>query len=254
MAVHLFSRRDRTQPSLLFGRAALAVVLGIFAGTNSHAQGLDELGVPADLACASILKEYLTGIEGLNGPCDEGHYEVIMAPATQCPRVVKQRAQKAHTLCLGIKATERDYDDCNQTTDVDRALAGCTRIINDKTQSVTDRAFAHVQRGNVQVLKTFFADAISNYNRALKLDPRNVLAYAARAIANWKDAEEKHEFNPDLAYNTRLDAMADYRKAREVDAVKTDEMIAASPDLQKISLAASKTAPNAPRRRVRLFE
>ena len=39
-------------------------------------------------------------------------------------------------------ATEKDYSDCQQTSDVDRSIAACTRIAADPTQSATDRALA----------------------------------------------------------------------------------------------------------------
>ncbi len=223
----------------------LLVAFSIFVGASGRAE---ELGVPSDSACIDILKNYLNGEKGLYAPCDEGNYETIMAPATTCPKVVKQRAQRAQAVCSAIKATQRDYDDCNQTDDVDRALAGCIKIINDKSQAVADRAAAYVQRGNAVMVNDYRADAMESYKRAIKLDPRSVVAYAARAIANWKDADiEKENGNLDWERKARLQAVADYRQAGTIDAEQTKEMTAASAELQKISAAATKGVPALPK-------
>lgn len=224
----------------------LFVVFSVFfAGANARAE---ELGVPADSACIDMLKQYLNGEKGLYAPCDEGILEFILGKETGCPRVVKQRAQRAQAVCVAIKATQKDYDDCNGSDDIDRALASCMRIINDKTQSAPDRAAAFVQRGNAVLKNDHLHDAIASYDRAIKLDPKALIAYAARAIANWKDADnEKEREYLDWERNARLKAVADYKQASTIDPEATKEMTAASPELQKISAMAAKGVPPLPK-------
>ena len=223
----------------------LLVAFSIFVGASGRAE---ELGVPWDSACIDILKNYLNGEKGLYAPCDEGNYETIMAPATTCPRVVKQRAQRAQAVCSAIKATQRDYDDCNQTDDVDRALAGCIKIINDKSQAVADRAAAYVQRGNAVMVNDYRADAMESYKRAIKLDPRSVVAYAARAIANWKDADiERGKRQSRLGKEGPPPSGGRLSSGRHDRCRTTKEMTAASAELQKISAAATKGVPALPK-------
>lgn len=226
-------------------RMLLLLAFSVFVGTSGRAE---ELGVPADSACIDILKQYLNGEKGLYAPCDEGNYETLMSSATGCPKVVKQRAQRAQAVCVAIKATQRDYGDCNQTDDVDHALAGCVKIINDKSQGAADRAAAYLQRGNAVLKNNYRSDAIASYDRAIKLDPRNALAYAARAIARWKEADvQKESEYLDWERNERLKAVADYRQASAIDAEQTKEMTAASAELQKISAMAIKGVPPLPK-------
>jgi tetratricopeptide (TPR) repeat protein len=237
-----------TKSSLLLAVCILGTSL---VATSGHAQrerlNSSEFGVPADIACASMLKDYLKGKKHESAPCNESNFEFIMIPGS-CPKLVRDKAQKAHALCLSIKATQKDYDDCNQAADVDRGIAGCTGVINDLAQSVADRVAALVQRGNTLLPVNAHAEALSDYERAIKLDPQSILAYAARAIVHWKDADDERDSNKWAEWNARRLAVADYRKAGTIDAARLSEMTAASPELKKISDAASKPTPPQPKK------
>jgi len=221
------------------------ILCAIPPATPSLAQDFGDIGGVSDAeACADLLKGYLKGEMEISPPCDESQYEFIFQPYEHCSTTIKQKAQKAHAICVAIKATPQDIDNCNQTANVKLALVGCTRIINDQTQSVTDRVFAHVQAGNAYVLNPsfpYYADGISHYDKALKLDPRSVLALAARAIANWRDADQEREsLNKTGEKYSRQHALADYRQAVALDAAQMSEMTAGNADLKKISAAAKK--------------
>ena len=149
---------------------------------------------------------------------------------------------------MAIKATQKDYDNCNNSESLDVSLAGCTVIINDKSRSTTDRAAAYIQQGNIQLNAKFHHSAMKSYERALKLEPRNGLAYAARAIAHWKVAEiEKEREYLDWERDERLKAVADYRRASEIDSNQIKEMTNASPELQQISAMAARGVPPLPK-------
>jgi hypothetical protein len=45
-----------------------------------------------------------------------------------------------------VAASQRDLDDCN-STDRERSIAGCTRIVNDIGEMRHDRAIAYDNRG-----------------------------------------------------------------------------------------------------------
>ncbi|MGA2056964.1 MAG: hypothetical protein ABSG88_16820 [Bradyrhizobium sp.] len=194
-------------------------------------------------ACASALKDYLEGGQWTDPifahpPCDERKYEDLKHYDDFCQR----RIQEAHALCQSVKATQRDFDDCNQMDDPRRTKIGCTRVINDQSQSRVDRAFAFVQVGNSYVMEERrFSRAKYYYFKAIEMNPRGALpAYAARAVVSWKLMKEDFERGDNPTGQRDLgEAIADYRSAYAIDAVKMDELTASSEDLQKIRAAAS---------------
>lgn len=140
---------------------------------------------------------------------------------------------------LAFAATQQDYDDCSQTSDVARGIAACTRVIGDQSQSVADRANAYVQRGNDDVGSDKLNEAIGDYSAAIQLDARNVAAYAARAIAY-------------LRKGSLDQAAADYRQANSIDAVQIGTLTSGSAELQQIAAASSAKTPVAGDRRLAL--
>ena len=106
-------------------------------------------------------------------------------------------------------------------------MSACTIIINDQNELAPDRAAAYVERGHVYLAATPYYDkAINDYNAAIALDPQYVYSYVARAIAYSRKSDW-------------LNAIADYRQAKAIDAVKIDEMVATNAELEKIAAAAS---------------
>lgn len=226
---------------------AVSFLGAILAARNAHGQ--------ADMSpaehCAGYLLSYVKGI--LETPaCDEREYKSVIH-SSFCSAAIKQEAQKAHTVCLATRATKGDYEDCNQTADIKRCLSGCTHIINDQTQSLADHVSAHVQSGNAYVLNQDYILAIDQYDRAIKLNSRSGLAYAARAIANWKSADGNHDSDPVSEWQDRKRAVADYRQATSIDAAEMSELVALNPDLKKISVAAGRPAPPRPQGEPKAF-
>ncbi len=124
-----------------------------------------------------------------------------------------------------LGASQQDYADCGQSEDSARSIAACTRVIGDETQSTADRASAYVQRGNDYIASGKLDEAIADYNAAIQLDPKNILANAARAIAYWRKNEQDK-------------AVADYKQAAGLDAASIREMTAPNPELKAIRHAA----------------
>ena len=123
-------------------------------------------------------------------------------------------------------ATEKDYSDCQQTSDVDRSIAACTRIAADPTQSATDRALAWRWLGNDHVATGALGEAVGDYSEAIKLDPRNVASYASRALVY-------------LAKGDRVAAIADYRQAVIIDPARIGGMVAGNAELRNLAQAAA---------------
>jgi hypothetical protein len=129
-----------------------------------------------------------------------------------------------------VAATQQDYDDCSQMSDPARTIAACTRVIADQTQSAADRAGAYLQRGNAHMAGASLDEAIADYGAAIQLDPKNILAYAARAIAFSRKGDREH-------------AIADYRQAGEIDPAKLAEMAAANGELKELGVLAAAQSP-----------
>lgn len=120
-----------------------------------------------------------------------------------------------------LSATQQDYDDCNQTSDLNHTMSGCTHVIEDQAAVVADRVTAYLQRGNMYEATGKSDAAIADYSEAIKLDPQNVLAYCSRAIAYLRKRDHDH-------------AIADYNEANTLDPTKTAEMTAANAELKDI--------------------
>jgi tetratricopeptide (TPR) repeat protein len=122
-------------------------------------------------------------------------------------------------------ATDQDYADCQQTRDLDRSIAGCTRILDDQSESAADRTVMYVRRGYDYLSKNDFDNAIADDSAALKLDPRNVFAVSNRAIAYARQGDRDR-------------AIADYAKTRQIDPAA----VAANRELVEIGVVAARAA------------
>src|SRR5262249_6091266 len=80
-------------------------------------------------------------------------------------------------------AAPEDYVDCQQTDDVDRSIAACSRVVADQAAPVADRVAMYVRRGYGYLSKNDLMAAIADFTEAIRLNPRNVYAYINRAIA-----------------------------------------------------------------------
>ena len=82
---------------------------------------------------------------------------------------------------IGARADR--YDDCNQEQDLDRAIRGCTQIIERRQQeSQENRALAYSNRGNAYGKKGDVDRAIADYTKAIELAPTRALAYYNRGV------------------------------------------------------------------------
>ena len=70
-----------------------------------------------------------------------------------------------------LAASPRDVDDCVQQDDQERRIAGCTRIIEDAQQSVSERADAYTARGNAHMNRQDYDRATADYDEAIRLEP-----------------------------------------------------------------------------------
>src|ERR1700677_450526 len=77
-----------------------------------------------------------------------------------------------------------DWDDCKAASpDLDRAIAGCTRLIDNGQETVHYRAVAYANRAGAYVNKKDNDRAIADASEAIRLDPGLALAYTNRAGA-----------------------------------------------------------------------
>jgi tetratricopeptide (TPR) repeat protein len=84
-----------------------------------------------------------------------------------------------------MAASQKAHNDCN-SDDPDRNIAGCTRIVRDRGESKRIRGIAHVGRGLAWIAKGELDRAIADFTEAIRLNPKDALAYSNRGIA-WAD-------------------------------------------------------------------
>jgi tetratricopeptide (TPR) repeat protein len=80
-------------------------------------------------------------------------------------------------------ASKKDISDCQQADDLDRTIAGCSRVLNDRGESQGYRAIAYNNRGFVWHDKGDLDRAIADYSEAIRLDPKQANAYRNRGNA-----------------------------------------------------------------------
>ncbi len=103
-----------------------------------------------------------------------------------------------------LPASQTDLADCQQMDDLDRSIAGCTKIAEDQSMAAHDRAIAYFDRGVAYYAKDDLDHAIADWSEAIKLDPNYVHAYNDRAKAYRAKGDYEH-------------SIADYSEAIKLD-------------------------------------
>ena len=81
-------------------------------------------------------------------------------------------------LLLAAPACQKN--DCDQDRDLDRKIAGCTGVVDDRKESARIGGFAYNSRGNAWSAKGDHDHAIADYTEAIRLDPKSFNAYKNR--------------------------------------------------------------------------
>lgn len=118
----------------------------------------------------------------------------------------------------------------------DRAIVGCSNIINAATENPAKLFLAHLWRGSAYEKNGDHSQAIADFDKAIQLQPDNAMTYYNRGVANGgkgenelaiSDYDKAIQRNPDFAeayfnrgvgYDTMGDsakALADYRIASQ---------------------------------------
>ncbi len=78
----------------------------------------------------------------------------------------------------------KDLEDCEQNRDLDRVISGCTALIRSGQLPDEYLAVAYGNRGFGYLNLGEHAQAIEDFDQALRLDPGKAEAYNNRAIAH----------------------------------------------------------------------
>ena len=113
--------------------------------------------------------------------------------------------------------SDKDAKDCDQKTNDDRRIAGCTRVLN--TKGITDRirAIAHSKRGIAWSNKNQNDKALEDYSAAIRFDPNFTDALENRGNL-YKDRQD---------YNQAVNAYNAY--IRQFPTVVTAKVTGAKP-------------------------
>ncbi|MDB5617113.1 tetratricopeptide repeat protein [Tardiphaga sp.] len=102
-------------------------------------------------------------------------------------------------------ASRKDHDNCN-ARDVDRNIAGCTRVLEDFSESARTRGIAYVGRGLAWSEKGDVDRAIADMTDAIRLNPNDSLAYSNRGIL-WREKKNVERAIADFTWAIRIDAL-----------------------------------------------
>ena len=94
-------------------------------------------------------------------------------------RSARQSAIVAASALLPCVAFAQTIEDCNDSPDPARQIAGCTAAIQQLKDN-WNRSVAFVNRGTAFARKHAFRKALSDLDEAVKLDPESPLAYYNR--------------------------------------------------------------------------
>ncbi|MGB7245153.1 MAG: tetratricopeptide repeat protein [Methylovirgula sp.] len=101
-------------------------------------------------------------------------------------------------------STQTDMEDCQQMQEVDRSIAGCSKLTADQSLAAPARAIAYFDRGLAYYARSDLDHAIADWSEAITLNPNYAHAYNNRAKA--------YRAKGDYA-----NAIADYSQAIRLD-------------------------------------
>jgi lipoprotein NlpI len=101
-------------------------------------------------------------------------------------------------------ASQTDMADCQQMQDLDKSIAGCTKVGEDTSLAAHDRAIAYFDRGIGYYSKNDLDHAIADWSLSINLDPNYAHAYNNRAKAYRANGDYEH-------------SIADYSEAIKLD-------------------------------------
>jgi tetratricopeptide (TPR) repeat protein len=110
------------------------------------------------------------------------------------------------------QASPKDVELCDKGSG-DASLAACTRVINNKGTTVSNRAVAYTNRGVEYRRKDDLDRAMADYNEAIRINPRYAIAYYDRGNA-WRAKGDQDR------------AIADYDQALKLDPKQADALVA----------------------------
>ncbi len=107
-----------------------------------------------------------------------------------------------------LAESKKDWDDC-VSSDADRSIAGCSKLISRAQDTKTNLAIAYYNRGIAHQNKGEHQDAIADFNQSLKLNPSDPATYSGRGYSYAQTGEY------DLAiddYNQTVKLKPDYKR------------------------------------------
>lgn len=106
--------------------------------------------------------------------------------------------------CMAAQAVRADDNEICFRESGEVAIAACDRVINSSRSTKDNLVDAYTNRGQEYYVQKDYARAIADFDRAIELDPRTILAYGNRA--NAKSMIDQTDA-----------AIADYTKAISLD-------------------------------------
>jgi tetratricopeptide (TPR) repeat protein len=98
--------------------------------------------------------------------------------------VTKHLALACLALIAGSGAAPADsLADCNQARDAELRLRACSEVISNAAYGPEEKALAYRNRGNIRADAGAGAQAVGDFNEAIRLRPSEVAGYAGRARA-----------------------------------------------------------------------
>jgi tetratricopeptide (TPR) repeat protein len=142
----------------------------------------------------------------------------------------------ATALCAGpaFAASQQDWTACSGQ-DPALAMAACSRIIANETETKQDRADAYLFRASAHLTQRNFDPAIADYTGAAGLTPGNIVAYASQALAYSRKGDHDN-------------AAVDLAIAKLIDARGLAQITAGNPEIAALAAAvdASPVVPARP--------
>jgi tetratricopeptide (TPR) repeat protein len=117
-------------------------------------------------------------------------------------------------------AGQQDWSDCAGKEPA-RVISACSRIVPNTEESAQDRADAYLFRAGAYLAQGNLDQAIADYDAAIILTPKNVVAYSSRALAYLRKGDRDH-------------AVLDYNTAARLDPKSVAQISAANPDFEEI--------------------